>query len=132
MIRIIYNIIRKFLNLNKCTHANVDTNKPFSYCPDCGKLIKINWYVIRCACCGKKRVGIFRGDTAIPFEKFCTNCGSDEYVVEKLDKFNYFDMNYAIAKKEEETNEIKKEYTETWVEEVEILKNILCLPHNLN
>jgi len=135
MIIIIKNMIKiigKLLNINNCTHANVDTNKPFSYCPDCGKLIKINWYVIKCACCGKKRVGIFRGNKAVPFEKFCTNCGTEDYIVEKLEHCNYFDMNYAIAKKEEETGEIKQEFTETWVEEVEILKNILCLPHNLN
>lgn len=125
-------LLLKLLNLNKCTHAHVETNRTFSYCPDCGKLIHINWYVIRCSCCGKKRVGIFRNGNPVPIHKFCTNCGTEEYEIEKIENLNFFNMNYAIAKKEEENISVTKELTETWIDEDEIIKRLKYLPLNLN
>jgi len=125
-------MLLSILKLNFCTHSHVETNKAFSYCPDCGKLIHINWYVIRCACCGKKRIGIIKYGRPVPVAHFCTNCGSEEYEIEKIDNLNYFNMNYAVAKKEEEDIYPTKEVTETWVDEVEILKSLRYLPLHLN
>lgn len=126
------NFILKILNFNRCTHPNVETATTLSYCPDCGKLIRINWYVVKCSCCGKKRIGIIRGNEIIPIAKFCTNCGTSEYEIEKIDSFNYFNMNYAIAKKEEENIIEKPEITESWVDEVEIINSLRFLPQHLN
>ena len=67
-----------------CLHRNVETTKTLSYCPDCGKLIRTNWYIIRCSCCGKKRIGLLKYGKIIPHTKFCTNCGTNEYEIEKL------------------------------------------------
>ena len=124
--------ILKFFKFKTCTHPNVETNKVLSYCPDCGKLIHINWYIIKCKCCGKKRVGILRGNKVIPLARFCTNCGTEEYIVEKIENLNYFNMNYAIAKKEEEITRLEHNYTETWVDESEIIESLHLLPQFLN
>ena len=124
--------ILKFFKFKTCTHPNVETNKVLSYCHDCGKLIHINWYIIKCKCCGKKRVGILRGNKVIPLARFCTNCGTEEYIVEKIENLNYFNMNYAIAKKEEEITRLEHNYTETWVDESEIIESLHLLPQFLN
>ncbi len=125
-------LLLKMLNLQSCTHPNVETNCVFSYCPDCGKLIHINWYIVRCSCCGKRRLGIIKNGKIIPVARFCTNCGTEEYIIEKLDNINYFNMNYAIAKKEEEKTPLHRAITETWVDEEEIIKKLKALPHNLS
>lgn len=124
--------ILKIFGIKTCTHANVDTTKEISYCPDCGKLIRINWYIIRCRCCGKKRIGILRGNKPAPLARFCTNCGTENYSIEKINNLNYFNMNFAIAKKEEENLTELHDYTTTWVEENEIIKNLKYLPQYLN
>ena len=124
--------ILKFFGVKTCSHPNVETNKVLSYCPDCGKLIRINWYIIRCKCCGKKRIGILRGNKVIPLARFCTNCGTEEYIIEKIENLNYFNMNYAIAKKEEESIPYQHNYTETWIDEKDIIDSLQLLPQFLN
>lgn len=125
-------LILKFLGIKACTHPNVETTKVLSYCPDCGKLIHINWYVIKCRCCGKRRIGILRGNKVVPLARFCTNCGTQEYNVEKIKNLNFFDMNFAIAKKEEENVPLSNDCTETWVDEKDIIDTLRCLPQYLN
>ena len=122
----------KFLGIKTCSHPNVETNKVLSYCPDCGKLIRINWYIVKCHCCGKKRIGIIRGNKVIPLSRFCTNCGDEEYNVEKINNINFFNMNYAVARKEEENTVPSHECTQTWVDENDILDSLRCLPQYLN
>ena len=39
---------------HKCKHEHVTPDRDCAYCPDCGKLIKNEWYITRCACCGVK------------------------------------------------------------------------------
>ena len=36
----------------------------------------------------------------MPASKFCSNCGESEYIIEKLDKINFVDAQYAIYTKE--------------------------------
>ena len=50
-------------------------------------------------CYLKREAKIFFGDV-LPEEKFCTNCGSKEFYVEKLDKISFIDIPYAIHTKE--------------------------------
>ena len=125
-------LILKFFNISRCTHPNVETSRNLSYCPDCGKLIRTNWYIIRCACCGKKRIGILRGGKVIPIAHYCTNCGTQEYDIEKITNLNYFDMNFAIAKKEEEKITPHPEVTQSWCEDVETIERLRLLPNHLN
>lgn len=127
-----FDILLKFLNYSPCSHQNVETSKSLSYCPDCGKLIRTNWYIIRCSCCGKKRIGLLKYGKIVPIAKFCTNCGTNEYEIEKLPHLNYFDINFAIAKQEEEKNPEEHELTQTWCEEVEVLERLRLLPNHLN
>ena len=126
------NKIFKYIKEKTCTHPNVETNKILSYCPDCGKLIHINWYIIRCKCCGKKRIGILQGKRIIPIAQFCTNCGSKEYIIEKINSLSYFDINFAVAIKEEENVKQQEELDQSWIDDSEILNNLRYLPQYLN
>lgn len=127
-----WDFILNLLNFNICRHENVENTKSLCYCPDCGKLIRINWYIIRCSCCGKKRIGVIRGNKVVPIAKFCSNCGTNEYFVEKIRNLNFFDMNFAVARKEEESAPYHPEIIQTWCEEVEILENLRLLSNHLN
>lgn len=94
-------MLKKFLNtIFKCRHRNAILNNNEGYCPDCGQYIKKSYHVLRCTNCGIKRKAKKKFDEIIPSEKFCTNCGSCLYEVEKYDKLNFVDINYAIEVKE--------------------------------
>lgn len=84
-----------------CTHDKVTPDRDTCYCPDCGKLIKNEWYITRCACCGIKLRTMAKQDEILPQERFCTNCGAKEYIVEKVEKINFIDINYAVLVKAE-------------------------------
>ena len=89
-----------FLRKSTCahTHALINTNE--GYCPDCGAYLKKYFYIVRCLRCDVKREAkIYFGDV-LPKEKYCTNCGSKEYYVEKLDTISFIDIPYAIHTKE--------------------------------
>ena len=77
------------------------------YCPDCGKLIRNDWYITRCACCGVKLKTMSSGGEIHPQNRYCSNCGSGEYVVEKLPKINFIDINFAVLQKTEVEEENK-------------------------
>ena len=110
----------------KCRHEKVAPNIDFGYCPDCGKAIRNNWYIARCACCGLKLVTIERDGIVTPQNKFCTNCGSHDYIIEKLENINVININYAVLIREE----IKKQeslYTTTqcWQEKTNVQPKLL-------
>ena len=89
-----------FLKKSVCahTHALINTNE--GYCPDCGAYLKKYFYIIRCSRCDVKREAkIYFGDI-LPKEKYCTNCGSKDYYIEKLDVITFIDIPYAIHTKE--------------------------------
>ena len=101
----------------KCFHDKISPNLELAYCPDCGKLIKNEWYITRCACCGVKIRAMHKNGEIMSQDNFCSNCGSQEYVVEQLDKINFIDINYAVLVKKE----IEKDYkhvntTQCWQE----------------
>ena len=94
--------LTNFFNLNKkCKHEKVAPNLEFGYCPDCGKAIRNDWYITRCACCGLKLVTVERDGIVTPQNKFCTNCGAHDYIVEKLENINVININYAVLVREE-------------------------------
>lgn len=84
-----------------CTHDKISPNKDTCYCPDCGQLIKNEWYITRCACCGIKLKTMTKHEEIVPQEHYCTNCGSKEFTVEKLEKINFININYAVLVKKE-------------------------------
>ena len=53
----------------------------------------------------------------MPEANFCHNCGGHEYIVEKLPKINFIDINYAVLVQrvvKEDSN--VREFTQCWAE----------------
>ena len=109
-------LISSFFFTSQCKHEKVTPNLDFMYCPDCGKLIKNEWYITRCACCGIKLVTKIQNDKIIPESTYCQNCGSNNYEVEKIDKINFIDINYAVLIKKEVEAHSQTTSTQCWQE----------------
>ncbi len=131
-------MFKKFLNqIFKCRHRNAILNNDEGYCPDCGKYIKKSYYVLRCANCGIKRHAKKKFDIIIPSEKFCTSCGSSDCEIEKYEKLNFVDINYAIEIKEViENADYPINEIEIWIDENKLNtksnfeEDTKCLPKN--
>ena len=108
--------ILEFFKKNKeFKHEKVTPDKDFCYCPDCGELIENCWYITRCSCCGVKLKAIIKNGKVIPDEHFCHNCGASGFLVEKVDKINFIDINYAVLVKAV-VNPVFDEVTQSWIE----------------
>lgn len=106
----------EFLRGNRtCTHSHVRVDVDFAYCPDCGELIENQWYLVRCACCGVKLRGMIKNGEIIPEKRFCHNCGTKDFVVEKIDKINFIDISYAVLLKAIVHNSYFSQ-TQSWVD----------------
>ena len=99
----------------ECKHEKFPADRDFGYCQDCGELIENRWFIVRCACCGVKHKAICKNGKVVPLEKFCDNCGSREFVVERVDKINFIDINYAVLVKTVISNDVEP-YTQSWVD----------------
>lgn len=116
-----------FTNLfnKKCQHNNIKPDVESAYCPDCGKLIKNEWYITRCACCGIRLQSVSKNGKVMPELHYCSNCGSKEYHVEKLDKIDFINIKYAVlVKKEAEETQICST-TRCWQEKTNALPKLL-------
>lgn len=113
-------LISFFKNKNKCTHKNALLNSLEGYCPDCGQYLVKNYYIVRCLRCDIKRSAKLSWGEIVPEEKYCSNCGSQEYYIEKLDSVTFIDAKYAVYLKEIAAD-IKKLHPEAqvWVEDGE-------------
>ncbi len=121
-------LIDFFRGHQSCTHKHVAIDQQYSYCPDCGELIENEWFITRCACCGIKQRAIIRNGVVIPVDNYCRNCGGHEYTVEKLEKINFIDINYAVLVKtvvEEEPP--MEEVTQCWEEKSTNIPKLLQL-----
>lgn len=107
-------ILDFFRRHHTCNHAHVSPSVQYSYCPDCGELIENEWYITRCACCGIKEKAIIKNGEIMPEANFCHNCGGNEYIVEKLDKINFVDINYAVLVKTVVPEDKIVEVTQSW------------------
>lgn len=109
-------ILLDFFKQNKeCQHTKVTPDKDFAYCPDCGELIENQWYITRCACCGVKLKAIIKNGKVVPDEHFCHNCGANRFEVERIDKINFIDINYAVLMKTI-VNPHFDDVTQSWIE----------------
>ena len=109
-------MILEFLKKNRvCTHTQVRPDVDFAYCPDCGELVENQWYLVRCACCGVKLRGVIKNGEIVPERHFCHNCGTKDYVIERIDKINFVDISYAVLVKAVVASEFY-EYTQSWVD----------------
>jgi hypothetical protein len=124
----IIDTILYFFYKPECTHPNICNTKDMSYCPDCGRLVSINWYLVRCKCCNAKRTGYLRNDKIYPAARYCANCGNPKYFIENIHKINYFDIHYAVARKETVDDKFKdKSFVQVWVENKNFEEKALCL-----
>ena len=111
-----------------CPHDKVSPHLEQAYCPDCGKLIQNEWYITRCECCGLKLRTVSRGGNIVPQENYCSNCGSQEFIVEKLDKINFIDINFAtLVKRELKEDEKVGLTTQCWEEKISVQQKLLGL-----
>ena len=100
----------------KCMHDKVTPDMEQGYCPDCGKLIKNEWYITRCGCCGVKMRAMVKNGEIVPQNHYCTNCGSEDFKVEKLEQINFIDINFAALLKTEAKEEKICSTTRCWQE----------------
>jgi len=100
----------------KCSHPKITPDMEMGYCPDCGKLIKNEWYITRCASCGVKIKAMVKNGEVVPQNHYCGNCGRDTYKVEKLEKINFIDINFAVLIKKEIEEERICSTTRCWQE----------------
>ena len=99
----------------ECAHGKVPLDSEYCYCPDCGELIENRWYLVRCASCGLKEIATAKNGEIVPADNFCHNCGGAEFYVEKLDKIDCTNINYAVLVKTIVKNEIN-EYSQCWAD----------------
>ena len=62
-----------------------------------------------------KLKAIIKNGKVIPDEHFCHNCGASGFLVEKVDKINFIDINYAVLVKAV-VNPVFDEVTQSWIE----------------
>ena len=110
----------------KCTHGRITPDMEQGYCPDCGKLIKNEWYITRCKCCGVKMKAMVRDGEIAPQNRYCTNCGSHEYSVEKLERINFIDINFAALIQHECEEENICSTTRLWQEKTSSQPKLLA------
>ena len=111
-------IISEFLkSLRGCRHSKVGVNTNGVYCPDCGQYIVVKWYLVRCSCCGVKRIAyIDFHDNVKAVDKYCPNCGGVHTCVEQIEKINFVDINFAVHKKEVYQPTLTHYSTQVWTE----------------
>ncbi len=111
-------LISFFLNKNKCKHKKALLHSNEGYCPECGQYLIKSYYLVRCSRCDIKREAKFSWGEIVPNDKYCSNCGCEDYYIEKLDKVNFIDAKYAVYIKEiaDELQTLHPE-AQIWVEE---------------
>lgn len=104
-------------SLRGCRHEKVRIESNGAYCPDCGQYVVIKWYLVRCSCCGVKRVAYLDlNDNVKPVDKFCPNCGGVHTYVEEIQKINFVDINFAVHKKQVVEQHVCSAQTQFWTE----------------
>ena len=109
--------LRYLFKKSKCNHDKINPHSTGRFCPDCGKEIKIFWYIVRCDNCSTKREAYISFNTIAPVNKFCSKCGCEHYYVEKCEKLPFYDYDFAIYDKEIVEEVDKPEKVQVWVEE---------------
>ena len=100
----------------QCEHSLVTPEVSESYCPDCGLLVRNEWFITRCDCCGVKQRSLVLKNQIRPENNYCKNCGACAFVVERVEKINFIDISYAVLLKKEVTQNLR-DIVQTWVDE---------------
>lgn len=104
-----------FYYKKECEHTKISPDKESGYCPDCGKYIENKWYMARCCCCNIKRKSITKFGEILPETKYCPNCGSEHFYLERVKTINFIDINFAVLIKEV-NEELTKNRTQSWLD----------------
>jgi len=115
-------------NCKKCRHTRALLNTNEGYCEDCGVYLKKYYYVLRCSCCSHKReaarAAFGKKEEIVPVSKFCPVCGGKDFIIEKYEKLNLVDINYAIEIKEAFHEDCDHtSHTTVWVEMPDITED---------
>jgi hypothetical protein len=114
---LLLNFLSFFSRRTKCQHDKITPHSIWNYCPDCGKEISIRWFILRCNSCSAKRESKLYLNTLLPVDKHCSKCGCSDYYVERKEKVEFFDLNFAVMAKEEINDNYKSgRITQIWVE----------------
>ena len=102
----------------QCLHDKIRLDVEQAYCPDCGKLIKNEWYITRCSCCGVKMKAMVKNGKIVPQDHYCSNCGGEDFSVEKIEHINFIDINFAALVKREVEEAHFCNTTKCWQEKI--------------
>ena len=115
-----------FKSFQGCQHKKVPVNSNGAYCPDCGEYVQVKWYLVRCSCCGVKRVAyIDFKDNIRPVSKFCPNCGCVHTYIEEVEKINFVDINFAVHRREVVKTDRRRSYTQVWTDAEDYSEQLL-------
>lgn len=109
------------LKNEECAHYKITPDIEAGYCPDCGEYVENQWFLCRCGCCGIKQKSIIIKGKISADSRFCRNCGSSSFIVERINKINFIDINYAVVIKTVSKN-LNAGFTQSWVEPREHVK----------
>lgn len=107
-----------FKNQQICAHTKITPDMEAGYCADCGEYIENHWYITRCKCCGIKQKTVIIKNSIMASTKFCKNCGSNIFIVQKLDRIGFVDINYAVVLKQI-IKDKRAFFVQSWVEPTE-------------
>ena len=108
-------MFRFLFEKEECYHEKITPDVDSAYCPDCGEYVQNRWFLSRCACCGIKQKTIILKGKISTSTNFCRNCGSNSFIIEKINKINFIDINYAVVIKSVFNNK-KISFTQSWVD----------------
>ncbi len=118
--------LKSFLFKDYCDHKSFDPIGINQFCPDCGKEIQVTFKIVRCGCCSTKKSAKLIYNSIIPDQKYCSKCGSNDYYVEKKERIEFFELNYAIILKEiVEISCFEDFRTQIWVENENNWSNLI-------
>src|SRR5574344_1921173 len=113
-----FDIFNYFKSQKVCQHDKITPDMDCGYCPDCGEFIENQWFIVRCACCEiKEKATIVKGQI-VPEYNFCRNCGSDDFIIERVEKITPSDLHFAVLVKQVISQQTVS-FIQTWVEEHE-------------
>ena len=116
-----------FLFKRHCNHEKISAGIKAGYCPDCGEYVENHWFITKCPVCGKRHKTILKHGKPVPAEKFCSNCGAQEFITEEIEFPDIVSINYAVYKKEV-VKQKPSQVINAWVENTGKIRILPMIP----
>ncbi len=110
---------RLIYTLFTCNHAHAPFTEGKSICPDCGRVVILQWAVLRCDQCKTKRNSRFIFRTVLPVENYCTLCGQHETTLEYMENPSYYKLHKAVLVVQDEQTYLNRQ-TLLWPEKTRV------------